>query len=122
MIIIKPQVVICLVLFSSCSHYIINQDGYIRPPPNYKFSYAKKARTLSDNTIIDTTAIYYLCNSNFYRNSDDYKNANNYIRFYSTGQFKKQGVKEYPRLENINNIHSGLAGYYQLKAKNNENR
>jgi hypothetical protein len=102
-------------LFCGCSHYITNTAGYIRPPQNYKFSYAKKAKKLTTSTIIDTTAIYYLYNSNFYRNSNKYKNTNNYIRFYATGQFKLQGIKIHPKLEDINNTNVGLIGYYKLK-------
>lgn len=99
----------------SCSHYVINDAGYTRPPKNYKFSYKKKSAKLISNKFIDTTVIYYLHNSDYYRNSSEYKNSDHYIRFYSDGKLKLQGTKEYPKVEDINNINKGLVGYYKLK-------
>lgn len=104
-----------LAFFSGCSHYVLNDSGYPRPPKKYKFSYSKNESHLTDTTIIDTTAIYYLSNSNYYRNSSNYKNTDHYIRFYSDGHYKLQAVKEYPKIEDINDIRKGNVGYYKLK-------
>ena len=104
-----------LILITSCSHYLVNNEGFIRPPKNYKFSYQKKSAKLKNNIIIDTSAIYYLTNSNFYRDSNEYKNNDEYIRFYSNGQFKMQGTKVYPKIEDINNINFGVIGYFKIK-------
>lgn len=103
-----------LIFFTSCSHYIVNDEGFIRPPKNYKFSYKRKSAKLTNNKIIDTTAIYYLTNSNYYRDSNEYKNNDEYIRFYSNGKFKIQGTKTYPKLEEINNVNYGIIGYYKI--------
>ncbi len=92
-----------LILLTSCSHFLVNSDGFTRPPKNYKFSYKKKSAKLNDTKIIDTTAIYYLTNSNYYRDSDVYKNNDGYIRFYADGRFKMQGTKSFPKIEDINN-------------------
>lgn len=102
-------------LLSSCTHYVLNDTGYVRPPGHYTFSYSKKIKSITDTTVIDTTAIYYLTNSNYYRNSDEYKNAYNYIRFYADGRFKIQAVKAFPTIEDINDINKGNAGYYLVK-------
>ncbi|SHH21945.1 hypothetical protein SAMN05444372_1291 [Flavobacterium micromati] len=104
-----------LILLTSCSHYLVNNEGFIRPPKNYKFSYQKKSAKLTEDKIIDTTAIYYLTNSNYYRNSNEYKNNDGYIRFYSNGQFKIQGTKTYPKIEDINNVNYGVVGYFKIK-------
>jgi|GEM_PF-6740907 len=69
-------VLLSVVLLSSCSHYVVNDEGYIRPPAGYKFSYRKKASQLSSTEIIDTTA---------------------YIRFYADSRFKLKGDQK--RLE-----------------------
>lgn len=106
-----------LVLFTSCSHYVINEAGYTRPPKKYKFSYQKNSAKLTNNEFIDTTVVYYLHNSDFYRNTSEYKNSDHYIRFYSDGKFKLQGTKESPKIEDINNINKGIVGYYKLKGR-----
>lgn len=59
--------------FYSCSHYVVNQAGYIRPPKNQKFTYKKRISVLKDSSFIDTTAIYYLYNS-YYKDNKEYKN------------------------------------------------
>jgi hypothetical protein len=41
-----------------------------------------------------------------------------YIRFYADGRFKLNRTKEYPRLEDINNINNGLVGYYKIEDGN----
>ena len=104
-----------LFLITGCSHYIVNETGYVRPPKDYNFSYKKQAAKLTDNAIIDTNAIYYLHDSNYYRNSDAYKNTDAYMRFYADGHFKTQAAKESPKLEDINNVEKGIVGYYILK-------
>jgi len=109
------NILLTLIFLSSCSHYVINECGYPRPPKKYKFSYSKKVKLLTNIIAIDTAAIYYLTNSNYYRNSSEYKNSDHYIRFYSDGRFKLQAVKEYPKIEDINNIHKGNVGYYKFK-------
>lgn len=45
-------------LFSSCSHYVVNNAGYIRPPENKKFPYEKRFTELKDLSVIDTTAVF----------------------------------------------------------------
>lgn len=104
-----------LTLLTSCSHYLVNNEGFTRPPKNYKFSYKKKSTKLTDAKIIDTTVIYYLTNSNYYRDSDAYKNSDGYIRFYANGKFKMQGTKTYPKIEEINNVNYGIVGYFKIK-------
>lgn len=110
-------VLLSVLLLSSCSHYVVNDEGYIRPPAGYKFSYRKKASQLNSTEIIDTTAIYVLQNSNVYRDSEKYKHSDNYIRFYADGRFKLQGIKKGLKLEDVNNPNSGLVGYYKLSGK-----
>jgi len=110
----KTALLLIVILAVGCSHYIVNSSGYIRPPKNYKFPYKSKTSRLTGN-IIDTTAIYYLHNSNYYRDSDAYKNGDEYIRFYADGRFKTQGSKEFPKIEDINNVEKGIVGYYILK-------
>ncbi len=107
-------ILVLIINLASCSHYVINDSGYPRPPKNYKFSYSKKISILTDTNLIDTTCIYYLTNSNYYRNSDQYRNSDNYIRFYSDGRFKLQAIKEFPKIEDINDINKGNVGYYKL--------
>lgn len=107
--------IILFLTLTSCSHYVLNESGYTRPPKNYKFSYSKRATLLNDTSSIDTTVIYYLTNSNYYRNSDEYKNTDNYIRFYSDGKFKLQAINSFPKAEAINDISKGNIGYYLLK-------
>jgi hypothetical protein len=102
---------------SSCSHYTVNGEGYIRPPKGYKFSYSSKARQLISSEIIDTTSIYLMHNSNYYRHTDEYKNSDSYIRFYANGRFKLQGIKKGLQLEEVNNMNCGIVGYYKLKGK-----
>lgn len=104
-----------IVLFISCSHYLVNNEGFVRPPKNYRFSYQKKSAKLIDNKIIDTTVIYYLSNSNYYRNTDEYKNDDGYIRFYANGKFKMQGLKAEPKIEDVNNVNYGIVGYFKIK-------
>lgn len=106
-----------VLLLISCSHYVINKEGYIRPPKNYKFSYSRNLTKLTGNKIIDTTAIYYLHNSDYDRKNSGYKNKDEYIRFYSDGIFKMQRTEEYPKIEDINNVNKGVVGYYKLKGK-----
>jgi len=93
---------------------MVNQQGYIRPPQHYKFSYSRKASRLLNIQIIDTTCIYVLQNSNYYRHTDEYKNDNNYIRFYADGRFKQQGFKTAFTIEQVNNNNSGIVGFYLL--------
>ena len=107
--------VIVFGLFSSCSHYVVNNAGYIRPPKNKKFPYEKRFTELKDLSVIDTTAVYYLTDSYFYKKSEEYKNGDAYIRFYGDGHFKLQGLKEYPTVEEVNNPNNGIVGYYYLK-------
>ena len=102
-------------ILTSCSHYITNEAGYTRPPKNYNFSYKKKSAKLTNNEIIDTTAIYYIHNIYYYRNNIGFKNRDEYIRFYSDGRFKIQDTKEYPKIEDVNDINKGQVGYYKLK-------
>ncbi|MBC7746009.1 MAG: hypothetical protein H7096_13010 [Flavobacterium sp.] len=104
------------IFLTSCSHYTVNKAGYIRPPKNYKFPYKKQLKALTDNETIDTTIIYSLKNSNYYRDSEEYKNGDNYIRFYADGRFKMQGTKEGIKLEDVNDINKGIVGYYKLKS------
>lgn len=106
---------ILLLTLVGCSHYVINENGYIRPPKGFKFSYRNKVTQLKNKSIIDTNAVYYIHNSNYYRNSDAYKNHDEYIRFYSNGRFKQQGLKAYPKTEDVNDINTGIAGYYYIK-------
>ena len=101
----------------SCSHYTLNTEGYVRPPEGYKFSYRNKVVPLVSTEVIDTSAIYLLQNSNYYRDSDKYKNDDNYIRFYADGRFKLQGIKKEPHIKDVNDIKKGVVGYYQLKGK-----
>lgn len=109
--------ILLLLFLTGCSHYIVNESGYIRPPKNYKFSYRKNSAKLTSSEIIDTTAVYYLRNSNYYRDSSEYKNSDNYIRFYSDGRLKLQGTKDTLNLEQINNIKEGIVGYYKLQGR-----
>jgi hypothetical protein len=104
-------------LFSSCSHYVVNSAGYIRPPINKKFPYEKRFTELKDLSVIDTTAVYYLTDSYYYKNSKEYKNRDAYIRFYGDGRFKLQGLKNYPTVEEVNDPNKGIVGYYFLKDK-----
>ena len=113
----KILTILLLLFLTSCSHYIINEAGYTRPPKSYKFSYKKNSAKLTNNEVVDTTVVYYLHNSNYYRNSSEYKNSDHYIRFYSDGRFKLQGTKETPKIEDINNINKGIIGYYKLKGR-----
>jgi hypothetical protein len=106
---------ISLVFLTSCSHYLVNNEGFTRPPKNYKFSYQKRSSKLNDTKVIDTTAIYYLTNSNYYRDSNEYKNNDGYIRFYANGKFKIQGSKTFPKIEDVNNVNYGIVGYFKLK-------
>lgn len=103
------------VLISNCSHYIVNKDGFIRPPENKNFSYKNRFTNFKDSSVIDTTAIYYLADSYFYKDSFEYKNGDSYIRFYGDGRFKLQGLKNYPIPEEVNNPNYGIVGYYFLK-------
>ncbi len=109
--------IIILALFSSCSRYVVNNSGYIRPPKNKKFSYQKRFTELKDLSVIDTTAIYYLTESYFYKRTTEYKNGDAYIRFYGDGHFKLQGLKSYPSIEEVNSPNTGIVGYYYLKDK-----
>jgi hypothetical protein len=104
-----------LILLTNCSHYVVNNEGYIRPPKNFKFSYQKKATILTDTKLIDTTVVYYLSNSNYYRDNDAYKNGDQYIRFYANGKFKMQGTNTYPKIEDVNNVNYGIVGYFKIK-------
>ena len=104
-----------LILLTNCSHYVVNNEGYIRPPKNFQFSYQKKATTLTGTKLIDTTVVYYLSNSNYYRDSDAYKNGDQYIRFYANGKFKMQGTNTYPKIEDVNNVNYGIVGYFKIK-------
>lgn len=111
-------VLLCSMILSACSHYVVNSAGFTRPPSNYKFSYARKAPVLTNNDLIDTTAIYYLHDSNYYKKSDSaYKHRDEYIRFYASGQFKMQGLKAYPTIEDVNDINKGIVGYYKLEGR-----
>ena len=113
----QSLIVLSLIFLTSCSHYFINKEGYYRPPKNYRFSYKKNSAKLTNNEVIDTTVVYYLHNSNYYRNSSEYKNVDHYIRFYSDGRFKLQGTKETPKTEDVNDINKGIIGYYKLKGR-----
>ena len=104
-------------VFLSCSHYVVNKEGYIRPPENKKFPYEKRFTKLQDLSVIDTTAVYYLTGSYVYKNSTEYENRDAYIRFYGDGRFKLQGLKKYPTVEEVNNPNNGIAGYYYIKDK-----
>lgn len=109
--------ILLLFFFTSCAHYVINEAGYTRPPKNYKFSYKRNSAKLINNELVDTTAVYYMQYSNYYRNSDEYKNSGHYIRFYADGRLKLQGTKENPKIEDINNIKKGIVGYYKLNGR-----
>lgn len=109
--------ILSLLYLTSCSHYVVNEEGFTRPPKNYKFSYKRNSAKLTNNELVDTTVVYYLHNSNYYRNSSEYKNSDHYIRFYSQGRFKLQGTKETPKIGDINNIKKGIIGYYKLKGR-----
>ncbi|TCC99906.1 hypothetical protein [Pedobacter psychroterrae] len=111
-------VLLCF-LISGCSHYTINSEGFIRPPSGYKFPYRKKAARLTSNELIDTSAIYLMRNSNYYRDSEEYKNPDSYIRFYADGRFKEIGIKNTDsiKLADVNNIHRGIVGYYHLNVR-----
>lgn len=111
----KIFAIISLLFLTSCSHYVINSQGFVRPPKNYKFSYRNKSAKLKSNETIDTTAIYYFKNSNYYRDSQEFKSGGRYVRFYANGKFKMQGTKTYPSVEDINNTERGVVGYYKLK-------
>ena len=104
-----------VMLFSGCSHYVINDAGYVRPPKGKKFSYKKRVTALDNIAVIDTNAIYYLTDSYFYKRSKQYKNGDAYIRFYADGHFKLQGLKKYPTAEQVNNPNYGIVGYYYLQ-------
>ena len=104
-----------ITLLFSCSHYIVNKSGYIRPPKNKKFPYEKRFTRLSDLSVIDTTAIYHLTDSYFYKKSKEYPNGDSYIRFYGDGHFKVQGLKKHPTIQEINNPNYGAVGYYFVK-------
>ena len=109
--------VLVSIAVSGCSHHTLNTEGYVRPPEGYKFSYRKKVVPLVSAEVIDTSAIYLLQNSNYYRDSDEYKNDDNYIRFYADGRFKLQGIKKGLHIDDVNDIKNGVVGYYQLKGK-----
>lgn len=106
---------ISVMLFFGCSHYVVNELGYIRPPKNQKFSYKKRFVELTDLSIIDTNVIYSLEKGNFYKNSEEYKQSTAYIRFYGDGKFKQQGFKNLPKLDDINNPAIGIVGYYLIQ-------
>lgn len=103
-----------ILLLASCSHYIINEAGYVRPPKQYKFAFRNKVKPLQDLSLIDTTAVYYLSDANFYRNSDAYKVTDRYLRFYADGRVRKQGTKTFPKIEDVNDPDKGIVGYYYL--------
>ena len=104
--------IILAVLVSSCTHYVVNDAGYIRPPKSQKFSYKKKSASLNF-ALIDTNSIYYSSNGYFYKNDKGSKLSDKYIRFYGDGRFKLQGLKKSPpELADINNPDVGVVGYY----------
>jgi len=105
---------IVVVLTSSCTHYVVNDAGYIRPPKSQKFSYKKSFAGLN-LSLIDTNSIYYLSNGYYYKNNNGYKKKDKYIRFYSDGRFKLQGLKDSPKIDDINNPDIGIVGYYIMK-------
>ncbi|MBD3583300.1 hypothetical protein [Flavobacterium selenitireducens] len=109
------MLLIPILLLVSCSHYIINEAGYIRPPKHYKFTYRKKVKPLGNPTIIDTNAVYYLSDANFYRDSDAYKVNDRYLRFYADGRVKLQSTKTFPKINEVNDPDRGIVGYFHLK-------
>jgi len=113
----KALYLVFILCVCSCSHYVINEAGYIRPPKDFKFSYKRKFASLTDLSVIDTTCIYYLTNSYFYKDSREYPNGDAYIRFYGNGKFKLQGLKHFPTPEEVNNPKTGIVGHYFVKDK-----
>jgi hypothetical protein len=116
---------VIVIIVSGCGHYVLSSTGYIRPPKNYRFPYEKRAIQLKTIDVIDTTCIYYLHDSYFKSGGGTgiyaektYKRSESFIRFYADGRLKLQGTKgEYPKIEDINNINNGLAGFYLLKGR-----
>jgi len=112
--------IIIILFFTNCSHYILNNNGYVRPPKKHKFHFSKKAKKLENIEIIDTTAIYYMHNSYLttrkgYTQTKKYKRTDRFIRFYGNGRLKIQHCNdEYPKIEDVNNINNGIIGYYLL--------
>ncbi len=106
-------------LLPACSpHYVVNEAGYIRPPKNFKFPKNKNAATQNKDNLIDTTLIYYLHNQNYYSNGDEqYKLGDRYIRFYGNGRFKIQGIKTFPKIEDVNDLNKGIVGHYKLEGR-----
>jgi hypothetical protein len=96
-------------LSSGCSHYVLNETGFARPPKNYHFSYQNQVSQLRSTEVIDTTAIYFL------HDDKNYDLGNAYIRFYADGHYKTQGIKSYPVIEEVNNHAYGIVGYYILQ-------
>ncbi|NUY81746.1 hypothetical protein HUK80_12630 [Flavobacterium sp. MAH-1] len=111
----KGIAILSILACASCSHYVVNQAGYTRPPKHYDFPYRHRVKPLADLSLIDTTAIYYLHDANYYRNSDAYKVPDRYMRFYADGRVKVQGTKAFPRIEDVNDPEKGVVGYYYLK-------
>lgn len=111
--------VYCLFILtlSSCWHYRLNSENYVRPPEKYRFSYESRVSPLSKDVLIDTSAIYYLHDSNYYRDKKQPKNIDNYLRFYADGRFKMQRVENYPKTKDVNNLEKGIVGYYLIKGK-----
>jgi hypothetical protein len=72
---------------------------------------------LTDNTLLDTTVIYYLKDHNEYRDSDKYKVSEHYIRFYSDGRCKQGFILESKKLnaDDVNSVRNGSVGYYLIE-------
>lgn len=109
-----------LLLLQSCYHYLTNENGYIRPPKEFKFEYKNKTKKLESNNVIDTTCIYISKGNYIYYDSVGVIKKqflrDNYIRFFSNGRFKQGSLRkleEFP--DDMNNIKTGGIGYYLLK-------
>lgn len=102
-------------LITSCSHYVVNNEGFTRPPEKYKFGYSKKKSDVDVYQLIDTTSIYYMAEQDLYKYRSEYMRRGEYIRFYSDGRFKMQGVKDFPEIDDINNVNKGIVGYFFIR-------
>lgn len=113
----KKSVLILIIfcLTTSCSRYVVNNEGFTHPPENYKFGYSKRSSDVDVYQLIDTTSIYYMAEQDLYKHKSDYMRNGKYIRFYSNGRFKIQGVKDFPDIEAINNVDKGIVGYFFIR-------
>lgn len=94
---------------------MVNNEGFTRPPEKYKFGYSKKKSDVDVYQLIDTTSIYYMAEQDLYKYRSEYMRRGEYIRFYSDGRFKMQGVKDFPEIDDINNVNKGIVGYFFIR-------